>query len=739
MSRGAGAENRLALESSPYLLLHAHNPVDWFPWGEEALARARAEDKPIFLSVGYSTCYWCHVMERESFSNPEIAAVMNRELVCVKVDREERPDLDEIYMTATQIMTGHGGWPNSVFLTPDLRPFLAGTYYPPVDRRGQPGFGSLVRAVGEAWRERRGEIDEQSQEVAALMRRYLGDRADDGGELPARDLAVRAVEALGRRYDGAWGGFGSAPKFPTPSNLWLLEDFAAERSDAATMLTGTLDQMARGGICDQLAGGFHRYATDREWKIPHFEKMLYDNALLLPLYAREHARHGDPEMARVARATVEFLAAEMTGPRGELWSAIDAETDGEEGAFYVWTREQLFTALGLEDAAFLAPLFGFDGGPFFEGRYVLHLPQPMAEQAERRRVDREALWRQIEPLRVKLLAERARRERPRTDDKVLADWNGLAIAGLATAGRLLAEPRWVAQAERAASFVLAELRPADGPLHHAWRGGATKVHAFLSDYAYLIDGLLALDEASSDPRWLAAARELQAEQEARLGDPGGGYFAAAESADLLFRTQEIFDGATPAPNAVAARNLLALAARTGEAAYGERAHIMLRAYGPLLASQLEAARAMMTVVRRIGRPSEEPAAAAATAVPSVRAGLAAQARGLVTAALEVEAGALGSWQPFRLRLRIAPGWHLQADTVEEGLVSTSLAGDGVELRHLVYPPASQLADGARGWQGEVEVRGELSRLLPRAALMLRYQACDASRCLPPVDLELELA
>jgi uncharacterized protein YyaL (SSP411 family) len=724
--------NRLARESSPYLLLHAHNPVDWFPWGEEALARARAEDKPIFLSVGYSTCYWCHVMERESFSAPAIAEVMNRELVSIKVDREERPEIDEIYMTATQILTGRGGWPNSVFLTPDLRPFLAGTYYPPEDRGGQPGFASLVAAVGEAWRERRAEIDAQADEVSFLIRRYLESRAAEEGELPARQTAVRSIEALERRYDSAWGGFGSAPKFPTPSNLWLLRDFAGQRPRAAEMLHHTLDQMARGGIFDQLGGGFHRYATDREWKVPHFEKMLYDNALLLELYAQEHQRTGDLEPARVTRETVEFLAREMTGPQGELWSAIDAETDGEEGAFYVWKRDQLFTALGPEDAAFLAPLLGFDGAPFFEGRYVLHLPRPMAEQAERRRIEVADLWRQVDPLRRRLLAARDARERPRTDDKVLADWNGLGIAGLATAGRLLGEPAWIERAERAAAFVLERLRPAGGPLLHVWRDGVAKVPAFLADYAYLVRGLLALDQASADRRWLAAARELAREQEERLGGGDGGYFAAAASPDLLYRTQEIFDGATPAPNAVAALNLLTLAERTGDVAYRERAAALLRAFGPLVSDQVEAARAMMLVIRRLASQEGESAAP--------RGVLDQEARAVVEARLALDPGKRGDWERFHLRLRIEPGWHVQSHPASRAeLVPTSVQGDGVELRGLVYPPAQKLAEGASGWAGEVEIAGECRRSAPRGSLTLRYQACDESRCLPPVAIDLPLA
>ncbi len=293
--------NRLADESSPYLLLHQHNPVDWYPWGEEAIAKARQEDKPIFLSVGYSTCYWCHVMERESFSDPAIAELMNREFVNVKLDREERPDLDEIYMTATQILTEQGGWPNSVFLTPDLKPFYAGTYFPPDDRYGRPGFRHVLEDLSQAWKTRRTDVEEQAEEMARAMRRYLEERAQPSPEPPSGAVAARAADSLARRFDRQWGGFGGAPKFPTPSNLYLLLEMAGESPVASEMLTATLDQMARGGIYDQLGGGFHRYATDREWKIPHFEKMLYDNGSLLELYAREHARTADPQSARIVR------------------------------------------------------------------------------------------------------------------------------------------------------------------------------------------------------------------------------------------------------------------------------------------------------------------------------------------------------------------------------------------------------------------------------------------------------
>ena len=360
--------NRLAGESSPYLLLHQHNPVDWYPWGPEALEKARREDKPIFLSVGYSTCYWCHVMERESFSDPETAELMNREFVNIKLDREERPDLDEIYMTATQILAEQGGWPNSVFLTPELKPFYAGTYFPPDDRYGRPGFRHVLEDLATAWRTRRPDVNEQAEEVARAMGRYLEEPR------PSRARAARRRRDLpGSRLPrpaastAQWGGFGSAPKFPTPSNLYLLLELVEEREEAGQMLTATLDQMARGGIYDQLGGGFHRYATDREWKIPHFEKMLYDNGFLLELYAREHARTGDPQAARIVRETAAWVEREMTSPEGAFWSAIDAETHGHEGAFYVWTVEELREVLGEEDFTFLAPHPGLRRTPFLRG------------------------------------------------------------------------------------------------------------------------------------------------------------------------------------------------------------------------------------------------------------------------------------------------------------------------------------------------------------------------------------
>jgi len=766
-----GHTNRLAGETSPYLLLHKNNPVDWYPWGPEAIEKARRENKPIFLSVGYSTCYWCHVMERESFSDPRIAALMNELFVNIKVDREERPDLDDIYMTATQMLTGHGGWPNSVFLTPELKPFYAGTYFPPEDRHGRAGFGSLIRSLGEAWAKRRDEIRQHADEVAGTMARFLQERIEASEDPPPPEVARRSLEALAVSFDAQWGGFGAAPKFPTPSNLFLLLELAGPPAqpgteagtavEAGKMLHQTLDRMARGGIYDQLGGGFHRYSTDREWKVPHFEKMLYDNGFLLEIYAREHARTGDPEMARVVRESAGWIAREMTSPRGALYSAIDAETDAREGAFYVWTREELAQVLGEEDFEFLAPIYGFDGPPFFEGEeYVLHLPERLDEVARRRRMAPEKLSIELAPLVRKLFEARAERRRPLTDDKVLTDWNGIAIAGLAHAGRLLEEPGMVEQAARAARFLLDELWPsavADaagagaegagerGPLLHTWRQGEAKLPAFLGDYVFLVRGLLALHQATGEEEWLRSAAALTDEQIERLGDPRGGFFDAAEGDDLLFRTREIFDSALPAGNSVAALNLLTLAERLeGDRAkqLRRRAETTLEAFGGLVASYPEGVRMMAVAAHRLG--AETTARVGDTAGPT---GLDAEAREAVRAAARFEDRegdtvvdeSEGGWRPFRLELAIRDGWHVNANPASHDfLIPTRLEGKGAEVRDVSYPEprtlrATYADEQVSVYEGTVELTGKLRG---EPSLALTYQACDAERCLRPVTVEV---
>ncbi len=750
MSADQAGGNRLAAETSPYLLLHKTNPVDWYPWGEEALVRAKLEDKPIFLSVGYSTCFWCHVMERESFADPAVAERMNRDFVCIKVDREERPDLDEIYMLATQILSHQGGWPNTVFLTPELRPFFAGTYFPPRDLSGRPGFVTVLESLAEAWRSRRRDVEEQAESVAQAMQRYFADQGGSPVAVSEPPSISTVVHDLEHHFDSQWGGFGGAPKFPTPANLLLLQEVAEADASAARMLAKTLEGMARGGIFDQLAGGFHRYSTDSEWKIPHFEKMLYDNGLLLEVYAREWERTANPEAARIARGIAEFLATEMTSAESAFWSAIDAETQGREGAYYVWQREELLDALGNENFGFLAPLFGFEGPPFFEAdRYVLHLPDSVDDQASRRRLKREELLAQIRPLRAALLSARSRRQRPATDDKILADWNGLAISGLATAGRLLADEEMTNRASDAAEFVLARMRPEGGPLCHTWREGVARVGAFLADYAFLIRGLLDLHDSTGERRWLAEALDLAEEQEHRLGDPAGGYFVAAASDELPFRSKEIFDGALPSGNGIAVQNLLRLAEATGDELWLERADKSIGTFSALLQQRPEAVKTLLVAAHRYRRIGTRKSAAADSGERVITPGpafdLEEESRQKISATLAAGLADDERWRPFRVELQIEKGWHVNAPGGGESSQHLSLLGDAMEIRDLRWPAAEWLRpagsfEAAPVYTGVFQVSGQLRAMSAASArLWLEVQPCDERRCLARVRVELPLS
>jgi uncharacterized protein YyaL (SSP411 family) len=735
--------NRLARESSPYLLLHKDNPVDWYPWGEEAFARARAEDKPIFLSVGYSTCYWCHVMERESFSHPEIAREMNDGFVCVKVDREERPDVDEIYMAATQLITRSGGWPNSVFLTPDLKPFFAGTYFPPADGRGRPGLPRVMQGLREAWLFRRAELLQQADMVAQAMERHLAASGGKAAVLPGAELASAVQDGLAGRFDPEWGGFGPAPKFPAPANLFFLLERAAD-DEARAMLVATLDRMARGGLMDQLAGGFHRYSTDEAWLVPHFEKMLYDNASLAWLYAEASALAPGEGFDRVARLTLDFVLREMTGPEGGFLSAIDAETDGHEGAYYTWTAEELDAALPGADGRLFRAVYGLEGPPPFEGgRYVLYLHTPLAEQARAGGLSEPELLRRLEPGRKALLEARSRRERPLTDDKALADWNGLMIGAMARAGARLAEPRYRAAAERAAGFVLSRLvDAADGTLLHAFREGRAHVAAFLDDYAFLVEGLLQLHGATGEKRWLGEAVRLAAEQERRLGDPeGGGCFAAGADPRLLFRAKPAFDGAVASANGIAALNAVELARLTGDPAWADRAEATLLAFADGMA---QAPLAHVTLVRASERLRETPRTAASAAAPPKAvappppASDALEEEAYEAAAIDARLGSSDDddWKPFRVEIEVRKGWHVNANPSGPGLVATAVAGVVGRVRNLRYP-AGEAWDGGAGavpvYRGRFTIEGEIERRGAGAAgIEVTYQACDDARCLPPV-------
>jgi len=560
--------NRLAGETSPYLLQHAHNPVDWHPWGPEALALAKSEDRPIFLSIGYSACHWCHVMERESFENPDIARIMNAHFVNIKVDREERPDLDQIYMNAVQAMTGQGGWPMSVFLTPELEPFYGGTYFPPSDSRGMPGFPRVLLSVHRAWAERRDEIRKSAAEMTAQLRQAadVGRKKGAGAELTAT-LLDRAAKALLRSFDAQNGGFGQAPKFPHPMDLRVLLRHHARTGDAQSLhaATFTLEKMARGGIYDHLGGGFARYSTDERWLVPHFEKMLYDNALLASAYVEAFQATGDPSFARPARETLNYILDRMTDPDGPFYSTEDADSEGEEGRFYVWSLGEVLEVLGVDKGRNLALTYDVTPSGNWERRNILNLPRPIAEAAKGLGRDPEELEAELAESRAKLLAARDRRVPPGKDTKVLVSWNGLAIAALAQAGRALAEPRFLEAAARAAGFLLDRLRSEDGRLRHTYKDGVAKLDAYLDDYACLIDGLTRLYEATGAPRWIASAIELADVMVAEFRDEehGGFFFTGNRHEALIARQKDLFDDATPSGNGMAATALLRLAALTG--------------------------------------------------------------------------------------------------------------------------------------------------------------------------------
>lgn len=736
MSAQGAPRNRLARESSPYLLLHASNPVDWYPWGPEAIERARREDKPIFLSVGYSTCYWCHVMERESFSNAAIAEQLNTGFVAIKLDREERPDLDEIYMTATQLLTQHGGWPNSVFLTHGLKPFFAGTYFPPDDRHGRPGFPRLLAALQQAWRERRDELIEQAEAVAEALEQQLVGRL--GSALPSASVIVAAQAHLSRRFDPEWGGFGDAPKFPSPSNLWFLLDRARlGDGPAREMLTVTLERMARGGLHDQLAGGFHRYSTDGEWLVPHFEKMLYDNAELAALYAE--VAHDQPQLdfARVARATLDFVLAELTGVHGGFLSAIDAETDGHEGAYYTWTAAELAEVLTPDDRRLLGEVYGLDGRPTFEGqRYVLHLPQSLASRASAQGRSPEALLAALAPGRAALLAARARRARPLTDDKVLADWNGLMIAACARAGQLLDEPRYVAAARAAARFVLTHLTAPDGSLLHVWRAGHAHVPALLDDYAFLVRGLLALHEADGDETWLHSALALVGEQDRRLWDDTAGvYFNGADDDTVLVRARSAHDGALPSGAGVVVLNLLTLAARTGEREHRTRAARLLTAQAHAI-EQFPLAH--VSLLRGLARLLAQPGATELSGAAAYPATVGDAATDVVQVSAWFEPAAAAEWLAAEVRLDIAPGWHVNAHPASlPFLVPTRVSA--AHVRAVRYPVGETLrsalgSDPLRVYAGQVHIACELRADAATQALEVGFQPCDETRCLAAVQV-----
>ncbi len=590
--------NRLAKETSPYLLLHAHNPVDWYPWGEEALARAKREKKPIFLSIGYSSCYWCHVMERESFMDEEIARKLNENFVCIKVDREERPDIDEIYMQSLHVylqLVGSkqgGGWPLSMFLTPDAKPLMGGTYFPPHEKNGMLGFGTVLDRVNEAWN----ADPEKWQRTGDSLAEYVADNLRQRPLLRVvkfnKALLDTVLRAMSGQFDDIYGGFGFAPtnpklaKFPEPPNLRFLIDYArrANGGPAEKMLALTLAKISQGGIRDHVGGGFHRYSTDRYWRVPHFEKMLYDNGQLLTVYALAYELSPRDDFRRVVEETVEFVLREMTDAGGAFYSAIDAETNAEEGRYYVWGREEVKKVLTPAEYELWAAVYGIVAEPNFEGHYIPLLAAPLAATAKQRKLSEAELDAKLQPIRAKLLVARNARPRPLTDTKILTAWNGLMISGLAEAGRVLKRPEYVAAAGKAADFLLNHARDDDGRLMRTYAAGAAKIPAYLDDYAFLVDGLIALHRATGENRWLEAARKLTDEQIDLFADEAvGGFFFTSKLHDELFARSKVpTDTVMPAGNSVSASNLLYLAEALDRPEYDSAAEGCLRAGSPLL-------------------------------------------------------------------------------------------------------------------------------------------------------------
>ena len=728
--------NRLVHETSPYLLLHAHNPVDWYPWSDEALELAKKENRLIFLSVGYSTCYWCHVMEREVFSNPEIAEMMNKNFINIKIDREERPDLDEIYMTATQLLIQRGGWPNSVFLTPNLKPFYAGTYFPPTDMPGRPGFPTILDAVHEAWVTREAEVIESANQISktiemAISRGFtaLNARALD------RVLVTAALDYLRTNYSHAYGGFGRAPKFPSPANLEFLLSEYERKSELQTppagnesllkMITHTLDMMAYGGMYDQVGGGFHRYSVDAKWLIPHFEKMLYDNAQLAKVYLQAYQLTQEPRYRRVAEEIFGFIFREMTAPEGGFYAALDAETDAEEGKYYVWTADEIQKVLGKKDAKHFNDVYGVDKGPNFEGKSVLYVPKGSVV---------ESAVKDLSTAREKLLKARAEREYPLLDTKVIVNWNGLMIDALAYGYQVLGEEQYLAAASKAAQFVLDTLRKPDGELWHTYTAGVVKQDAYLDDYAFFVRGLLGLYHATGEEKWLDSARTLTGTMIQLFWDDknGGFYYTKADAKHLIVRTKKPYDSAIPSGNAVAVKNLLAFGAD-----YRNYAEKTLRTFSDSMAQSPSSFMHMYFALNHYLMTAEKEFD---IATPS-----------LVTAATAIKAENDEIFK-VEVQLKIAAGWHINANPAgQDNLIPTTLEVDTdmpVEIIDIAYPKGRSARfefsdESLNVYEDSLTIPLKLkwksnATGSSKVTLKLTYQPCNDTECLFPDTLEIPL-
>ncbi len=736
--------NRLGSATSPYLLQHKDNPVNWYSWGPDALTAARSEDKPIFLSVGYSACHWCHVMEEESFEDPNTAEVMNRYFISIKVDREERPDLDDIYMTAVQMLTGSGGWPMSVWLTPDLKPFYGGTYFPKESRYGRPSFTQVLTSLGESWRTDRASLLARADKLHESVVGYMsGQRAPAGSAAITSSLIAKAVEEMTGSFDHVYGGFGRAPKFPPSRGLALmLARYRQEKDEnLIRMATLTFDRMAYGGMYDQIGGGFHRYSTDPMWLVPHFEKMLYDNALLADAYLDAlQVRHADL-YRRIPREIFEYVLREMTDPDGAFYSSLDADSDGEEGKFYVWRPEEVIGVVGQSEGALINEYYGITPqGNFEGGSSIPHVEVPPEQFAERKGIAPADLMQRLDAARAKLLARRGTRVRPARDDKVLTAWNGLMIAALARGGKLLETPRYTQAAAKAADFILGNARGEEGLLKVSFRAGRTSTESFLDDQAFFIKGLLALHEATRDGRWLAEARALVKAADAAFLDQveGGYFFARPGRSDLIVRAKSPSDGALPSGTSVMASSLLTLHRLTGDPAYRLRAEKILSTYSGAMSSMPGAFHNMLAAVDEY-----------------LASGAGAAAGPIVAVTVNGPGGTVapGGAVDVALRLDIKQGWHINsAKPTLDYLIPTSAtvqAGGAAALASVEYPEGKMVTLGfARKaisvYEGGnvIRLRLQVDRGAAAGSMVLQgkvaYQACNDKECLPPAETLIEI-
>jgi len=773
----AARPNHLLGQSSPYLEQHLYNPVDWYPWGEPALARARSEEKPIFLSIGYSACHWCHVMEREAFSDPEVARFLNEHFVSIKVDREERPDLDELYMTAVVAMTGRGGWPMSVFLAPDRKPFHGGTYYP------KDAFLKLIRSIADAWANRRDEIQATAGTIGTMLADLQHPTPRPAGGGGGASLLEKAADGWKGDFDPRNGGFGKAPKFPAHGGLRVLLERNRAGGDprALDMVVRTLDAMARGGIYDQVGGGFHRYSTDEKWLVPHFEKMLYDNALLVPVYLEASKETGRKDFLAVAADTLAWAAREMSHPDGGFYATLDADSEGEEGRFYMWTRAEIERVLGPADGPLIADYFGVEAaGRGAGGRSILHVPTPRAEFAKKRGLSEEVLDTRIETARARLLAARERRPRPHRDEKILAGWNGLMISAFAKGYAITGDRTYLDQADRTARFVLEHLMP-EKRLRVSWRQGKTGPPGLLDDHAFLARGLLDLADAGGGAGWRDRAADLVRAADRFLDRDRGGYYLAAEDQDdLIVRPKGLADGALPSGNAIMAECLVRLWRTNGDKALLQRASRLfdlatpaiagsLTAYSYMvLAARLHDSSAGAPVVRAAGGVTPGagplvPEAQAATPEPPGEAvdrvvqgtivGRASPER-VVTSSLSVPDRPVRPGQAITisLRLDVKAGWHINSNTPSlEYLIPTKIEfpdAGAVLVDQVAYPEARLVSlkfadtklsvyEGAGTVRATIRTPRDRAPGESKARARLTYQACSDTTCLAPETVEFQ--